>query len=70
MQPKFWQAALVADREGQKVIAQNGIKLTPITPEVLAQMEKTTRPIWEGFMKRVPGTREAIEEYLKVVGRK
>ena len=70
MQPKFWQAALDADREGQRVISQNGIKLTPITPEVLAQMEKTTRPIWEGFMKRVPGTREAIEEYLKVVGRK
>lgn len=70
MQPKFWQTSLDADREGQKIITEHGVKLTPLTPEVLAQMEKTTRPIWDTFMKRVPGTREAIEEYLKVVGRK
>jgi len=70
MQPKFWQASLDADREGQRIITANGIKLSPVTPEVLAQMEKTTRPIWDSFMRRVPGTREAMEEYLKVVGRK
>ncbi len=70
MQPRFWQATIDSDRDARKVIAQNGITITPLAPEVLAQMERTTRPIWDTFMNRVPGTREAITEYLQAVGRK
>lgn len=70
LQPKFWQNSIDADREGQKRIVEQGIKITPLSPEALAQMEKTTRPIWENFMKRVPAAREPINEYLKAVGRK
>lgn len=70
LQPKFWQNSIDADREGQKVIAEHGIKITPVSPAVLAQMERTTRPIWDSFMQRVPAAREPIAQYLKAVGRK
>lgn len=70
LQPKFWQASIDADRDGQKSIAEHGIKIVPLSPEALAQMEKTTRPIWDSFMNRVPASREVITEYLKAVGRK
>jgi TRAP-type C4-dicarboxylate transport system substrate-binding protein len=70
MQPKFWQVSLDADREGQKTIAARGVKIVPLTPAVLAQMEKTTRPIWDSFMARVPAARDVISEYLAAVGRK
>lgn len=70
LQPKFWQNSIDADREGQKVIAAKGIKITELSPEVLAHMEKTTRPIWDSFMQRVPASRDVINEYLKAVGRK
>lgn len=70
MQPKFWQASLDADREGLKVIAAQGVKIVPLSPAVLAQMEETTRPIWDSFMNRVPTARDVINEYLAAVGRK
>jgi TRAP-type C4-dicarboxylate transport system substrate-binding protein len=69
MQPKFWQISINTDKEAQKVLAERGVKISPLSADALAQMEKTTRPLWNTFMDRVPAAREPMNEYLKAVGR-
>ncbi|PPD15671.1 MAG: C4-dicarboxylate ABC transporter substrate-binding protein [Methylobacterium sp.] len=70
LQPTFWQASATADQDGQKMIAAQGIKVSPTDPAVLAEMEKATRPMWDRFMTRVPEAAPVIEQYLAAVGRK
>jgi len=65
LQAQFWQHSMDADRDAQKTMTEHGIQIVPPAPDVLAQMQAITRPIWDDFMQRVPDARQTIGAYLQ-----
>lgn len=69
MQPTFWENSIAADTSGRETLVANGMVYATLSPELLAQMEAATRPIWASFVERVPEAGPIIDAYLAAVGR-
>lgn len=68
LEPQFWKIAVESNREDEKVLAENGIKVYDPNPELKAKFTELSRNIWEEHMEEVPESVQVIEDYLSVMG--
>jgi TRAP-type C4-dicarboxylate transport system substrate-binding protein len=67
LEPQFWKIAVEENKEKEKILIENGIKVYDPNPELKKIFTKLSLQIWQNHMKEVPESRKVIEDYLVIM---
>jgi len=67
LEPQFWKIAVEENKEKEKILIENGIKVYDPNPELKKIFTKLSLQIWQDHMNEVPESRKVIEDYLAIM---
>jgi len=67
LEPQFWKIAVEENKEKEKILIENGIKVYDPNPELKKIFTKLSLKIWQDHMNEVPESKKVIEDYLVIM---
>ncbi len=69
LEPAFWDVSRGEDAIKLKKLADEGMTVGPMTPEVISAMRARVPPMWKEFTGKVEGTETILQDFLKKTGK-
>ena len=67
LEPQFWKLAVEENKEKEKILISEGIKVYDPNPELKKIFAKLSSQIWQDHMNEVPESIKVIEDYLAIM---
>jgi TRAP-type C4-dicarboxylate transport system substrate-binding protein len=69
LEPKFWEVSVAEDNKALQTLVDHGIVKGDVSPEMMKEMQKRTKPLLDEFLERAPDAKPIVEKYLDELGR-